>query len=197
MQQTDFSQGRFDMLAGSQTIFGASFIFDNRGDSGSIRLRIGEQCVINGTIVLERGIGQVSIGDRTYISQGTHIICASDIQIGSDVLLAWGITILDHDAHSVRWTDRANDVEQCRLGLLEGGYPEVARRKNWDVVPMAPVVIGDKVWVGFNSIILKGVCIGEGAVVAAGSVVTKDVPPYCIFAGNPAKIVRELHDDER
>ncbi len=196
MQQS-VQQERSDMVVGSETIFGANFIFDNRGDSESIRLRIGEQSVINGTIVLERGIGQISIGDRTYISGGTNIICASDIQIGSDVLLAWGITIIDHNAHSVRWADRAKDVDEWRQGWLAGGYPEAARRKNWDIVSMAPVVIGDKAWVGFNSIILKGVCIGEGVVVAAGSVVTKDVPPYCIVAGNPAKIVRELLNEER
>jgi acetyltransferase-like isoleucine patch superfamily enzyme len=61
---------------------------------------------------------------------------------------------------------------------------------------MSPVVIEDKVWIGFNVIILKGVRVGEGAVVAAGSVVTKDVPPYCVVAGNPAHVVKELAEDE-
>lgn len=196
MQQTD-QQQRPDMVVGSGTILGAGFGFENRGDPNLIRLRIGNQSVINSTIILERDTGQVSIGDRTFINAGTVIICAADIKVGSDVLMAWGVTVIDHNSHSVHWSDRANDVEQCRLGLLEGGYPEVARRKNWEVVPMAPVVIGDKAWIGFNSIILKGVHIGEGAVIAAGSIVTKDVPPYCIVAGNPAKIVRELREDER
>jgi len=190
-------QKRSDMVVGSETTFGASFAFDNRGNPEKARLFIGEKCVVNGTFVMEREIGQISIGDRTFINAGTFIICASDIRIGSDVLLAWGITIIDHDAHSVRWSERINDVEQHRLGLLSGGYQEAALRKNWDVVSMSPVVIGNKVWIGFNSIILKGVSIGEGAVVAAGSVVTKDIPPYCIVAGNPAKVVRELYEGER
>ena len=60
-----------------------------------------------------------------------------------------------------------------------------------------PIVIKDKAWIGFNSIILKGVTIGEGAIVGAGSVVTKDVPPYTIVAGNPARIVREIPENER
>jgi galactoside O-acetyltransferase len=60
-----------------------------------------------------------------------------------------------------------------------------------------PVKIEDKVWIGFNSIILKGVTVGEGAIVGAGSVVTKDVPPYTIVAGNPARIIRELTPEER
>jgi acetyltransferase-like isoleucine patch superfamily enzyme len=53
------------------------------------------------------------------------------------------------------------------------------------------------VWIGFNAIILKGVHVGEGSVIAAGSVVTKDVPPYCVVAGTPARIVKELNEDDR
>ena len=55
-----------------------------------------------------------------------------------------------------------------------------------------PITIGDDVWIGCNSIILKGVKIGNGSIVAAGSVVTKSVPPFSLVAGNPAKIVKEL-----
>lgn len=57
--------------------------------------------------------------------------------------------------------------------------------------PVAPISIGNHVWIGTNAIILKGVDIGDGAVVAAGAVVTRSVPPRCIVAGNPAKIVKE------
>ena len=188
---------RFDLHIGPQTILGPSFTYDNRGDLNSVRLEIGEKCYINGSVILEREVGKVTIGDRTYIGSGTKIICAKEIRIGSDVLTAWGITIVDHDSHSTHWQERANDVEQWRQGLLDGGPQRAAKRKNWDIVPMAPVVIGDKVWIGFNAIILKGIHIGEGAVVAAGSVVTKDVPAYSIVGGNPARIIRELGGDER
>jgi acetyltransferase-like isoleucine patch superfamily enzyme len=58
-------------------------------------------------------------------------------------------------------------------------------------------MISDFVWIGANVIILKGVTIGEGAIVGAGSVVTKDVPPYTIVAGNPARIIREIPENER
>ena len=57
---------------------------------------------------------------------------------------------------------------------------------------MKPVLIGNNVWVGCRAIILKGVTIGEGAVVAAGAVVTKDVPPFTLVAGNPARVIREV-----
>jgi len=64
--------------------------------------------------------------------------------------------------------------------------------KNWQVVPMAPIHISDKVWIGFNVIILKGVNIGEGAIIAAGSVVTKDVPAWTLVGGNPARVIKQL-----
>ncbi len=62
---------------------------------------------------------------------------------------------------------------------------------------MSPVHVGDKSWIGFNSIVLKGVTIGEGAVVGAGSVVTKDVSAWTVVAGNPARVIREIPEDER
>ena len=64
-------------------------------------------------------------------------------------------------------------------------------------VKISPVRINDRAWLGFNSIILKGVTIGEGAIIGAGSVVTKDVPAYTIVAGNPARIIQEIPLNER
>ena len=60
-----------------------------------------------------------------------------------------------------------------------------------------PVAIGDDAWIGANASIMRGVVIGNGAVVAAGAVVTHDVPPYSVVGGNPARLIRELRDDER
>ena len=94
------------------------------------------------------------------------------------------------------WRERAEDVDRWRVGMLSG-VAEAAARKNWDGVPMGQVQIKDKVWIGFNVIILKGITIGEGAVIGAGSIVTKDVPAYTIVAGNPARIIRELLENER
>lgn len=73
--------------------------------------------------------------------------------------------------------------------MLEYGDPIV--NKDWDNVITKEITICKKAWIGMNVIILKGVTIGEGAVVAAGSVVTKDVPPYRVVGGNPAQIIKQ------
>jgi acetyltransferase-like isoleucine patch superfamily enzyme len=147
------------------------------------KLKVGSSSIMEGCISFDRDNAQISIGDRTFIG-ATNIVCAEKIEIGSDVLIAWGCTLVDHDSHSVNWDSRKNDVCAWRRG-----------EKDWTEVNIKPIKIFDKVWIGFNSIILKGLTIGEGAVVAAGSVVTKDVPPYTIVAGNPAKIIRQIVKD--
>ncbi|WP_375379490.1 acyltransferase [Hymenobacter volaticus] len=115
------------------------------------------------------------------------VICTDRVEIGNDVLLSWGCTILDNNAHSTNWYERKNDVLDWKRGLDEN---KIGTYKDWSVVKTAPVIIKDKAWIGFNVIILKGVTIGEGAIVGAGSVVTKDVPDFAIVAGNPAKFIK-------
>ena len=146
-------------------------------------VNIGENSLIEGRIIFDKENATVKIGSRTYIGNSL-LVCASSITVGDDILMAWGITIVDHNSHSVFWCERKDDV----ISWIHG-------RKDWSHVVCAPVTIGNKAWIGFNVIILKGVTIGEGAVVAAGSVVTKDVPPYTIVAGNPAKVVRHVEHD--
>lgn len=190
------ARSRSDLHFGNETVFVPSFSFENRGDSEVPHLLIGEKCHIGGAFIVERNNSIITIGDRTYIGGGTTIISANSIQIGSDVLMAWGITIVDHDSHSLNWRDRAEDVERWRVGMNGGGVREAARIKNWEVVPNAPIVISDRVWIGFNSTILKGVTVGRASVIAAGSVVTKDIPSFSVVAGNPARVVRELEQDD-
>lgn len=152
-------------------------------------LQVGEQCVINGSVTFESPTGLVEIGDRTYIGSGTSIMSRNSVKIGNDVTVAWGVTIYDHDSHSFDWRQRAKMVEHF---FRTYGSTECFSGIDWDGVSSAPISIADRVWIGFDAVILKGVTIGEGAVVAARSVVTRDVEPYTIVAGVPAKVVRRL-----
>lgn len=145
------------------------------------RLQIGSEVGMFGELVTEHPDANIVIGSRTFIG-GSRIISAHRIEIGDDVMISWGCNIYDHNSHAVSWEGRKRDV--CDW------YYE--RPKDWSNVARAPILIGDKVWIGMCCIILKGVTIGEGAIVAAGSVVTKDVPPFTVVAGNPAKIIRSL-----
>ena len=114
---------------------------------------------------------KIVIGDNVGISGST--ICASkSVTIGDRVLVGSGCIITDTDSHPIDWEDRK-------------------AHKN-DKTKSSPVVIGDDVFIGARSIILKGVTIGNHSVVGAGSVVSKDVPPDCVVAGNPAIIVKYL-----
>jgi acetyltransferase-like isoleucine patch superfamily enzyme len=151
-------------------------------------LKVGQESVLNANITFERSTGRVEIGDRTFIG-GSSLVCAEHIRIGDDVLISWGCTFMDTNAHSLKSAERANDVKDWLYMLQNPNSDSI--RKNWDNIRSAPIIIQNKAWIGFNCIILKGVTIGEGAVVAAGSVVTKDVPPYTVVAGNPAQIVKE------
>jgi acetyltransferase-like isoleucine patch superfamily enzyme len=186
---------QFPIQKGPITILLPGFNIDHRFGKKENRIRIGDGSVIGCSIILERDIGDVLIGNDTYIGAGSQVICAENITIGSDVLISWGCIIVDHDSHSLRWTERITDVKTWRDGLNKS-LPDAAMTKNWSVVPMDSVSISDKVWIGFNVIILKGVNIGEGAIIAAGSVVTKDVPAWTLAGGNPARVIKQLERTE-
>jgi len=150
---------------------------------------IGERGLIKASFTFETPQGEIRIGNNTHIG-GAHFICRSGITVGNDVTMAWGITLYDHDSHSTNWEYRQHDNEQCYADYLATGN-NIAN-KDWSHVNTAPIVIEDKVWIGMDVLVLKGVTIGEGAVIAAKSVVTKDVPAWTLVAGNPAKVVKEL-----
>jgi acetyltransferase-like isoleucine patch superfamily enzyme len=140
---------------------------------------------VEGSIVSERDGARITIGRNTFIGNSL-LASASHIEIGDDVLISWGCNIVDHNSHSINWTQRKEDVKDWRQG-----------KKDWTHVDIKPVKIGNKSWVGMNAIILKGVEVGEGVVVAAGSVVVKNVPAWTIVAGNPANVIREIPIEDR
>jgi len=155
-------------------------------DADGCTLSIGSESNIEGALVFERQDVNVCIGSRTHIGGGALVDAACKIEIGNDVLIAFEVLIMDHDSHSLNFDRRKQDVVDWINGT-----------KDWTHVKKSPVKISDKVWLGARVIVLKGVTIGEGAVVGAGSLVTEDIPAWTIAGGNPAKVIRKLMDDER
>jgi acetyltransferase-like isoleucine patch superfamily enzyme len=149
------------------------------------RVKIGSGSIVQCSVRFDRAGALLSVGERTFIGPSL-IVIAQEVIIGDDVLLSWGCTVVDHNSHSARFSERSSDVADWSRG-----------RKDWSNVAVEGVTIENRAWVGFNVIILKGVTIGEGAIVGAGSVVTRDVPPWTVVGGNPARIIREVSPNER
>lgn len=152
---------------------------------------IGERGIISASFIFESKKGEITIGNNVHIG-GANIISRSSIIIGNDVTMAWDIYIYDHDSHSIYWEKRQNDNINCYDSYSK--YSNNILNKDWTNVISKPIIIEDKVWIGFGVTILKGVHIGEGAVIGAQSVVTKDVPAWTIVAGNPARIIKKIKD---
>lgn len=156
---------------------------------GKQYLTIGEDCIVGGNFIFESTEGKITIGNHSYIG-GSTFISRSSITIGNNVTIAWGGTVYDHDSHSLDYLDRRKDIDD-QLECIRAGKNFI-ENKDWLNVNSKPIVIKDDAWIGMNVIILKGVTIGRGAIVGAGSVVTKDVPDWCVAAGNPARVVKFL-----
>jgi acetyltransferase-like isoleucine patch superfamily enzyme len=158
---------------------------DIRKKGGEVK--IGNGCLILGNIALETENSRVIIGNNVNLGGGTLMDCVCNITIEDDVLISYGCLIQDSDNHSTRYSLRKNDTADW----MNNHY------HNWDITPKKPVKLLQGSWIGARAIILKGVTIGKGSVVAAGSIVTKDVPDWTIVGGNPAKVIREIPTNER
>jgi acetyltransferase-like isoleucine patch superfamily enzyme len=146
-------------------------------------VQIGNDCLIEGTLVTETTRSRITIGENSYVGGGSLIDCVGAITIRNDVLVSYECILADSDNHSVRYALRKDDLRAWKAGRrFDPGHH----------VQIAPIELADGVWVGARALILKGVTIGTGAVVGAGSVVTKDVPPYTVVGGNPARVIRSI-----
>jgi acetyltransferase-like isoleucine patch superfamily enzyme len=151
----------------------------NFGSASQIQL--GQSVICRGLLRIESfQAGQITIGDHVYLGDDSVLSCANRIEIGPATLLSHGVQIFDNDSHPIDADLRERDYKTI---FNESSVPRAA-------IGSAPVVIGPRVWIGFNSIVLKGVTIGEGAIVGAGSVVANSVPPYAVVVGNPARVVK-------
>lgn len=149
--------------------------------------RILGDCVIRGVLRLEPQ-GKLEIGRFCYIGDGVIISAQSDVRIGEATLLAHGVQVFDNNTHPV--SAAARELQFRRMM----GFKE---RNGQIVIDTSPVHIGKRCWIGMNSLVMKGVSIGDDTIVAAGSVVSADLPEGVIAGGNPARIIRALTAEER
>ena len=178
------------LLSCGDSVLGKSFrIRADQPHRGKKYVEVGSDCVLNCSVVFESGEGNVKFGDRVYCGT-SEFHCRGRIEMGNDIFISWGCVFSDYDGHSLDYRERKKDIEQLLIDFRrEGPFRE---NKNWGSVIDKAIKIGDHAWIGMRCIVLKGVTIGEGAVIAAGSVVTKDVAPWTIVGGNPAKLIREI-----
>jgi acetyltransferase-like isoleucine patch superfamily enzyme len=172
----------------------ASISIVNPPISPEICLEIGEGSHIFSSFSLLRPHAKIKVGKRCQLGNSLFA-CTRSIEVGDDVIMAWGITIIDSDNHSEYWSDRQYDVERCRRDYIQTNGADIARSHDWEKVKSEDVKIGNKCWIGFNVSILKGVTVGEGAIIGAGSVVTSDVKPWHIGAGNPFRHIRPIAEN--
>lgn len=132
------------------------------------RFSIGKDSVVESFCCINNAVGDVIIGDYTRI--GLHNTIIGPVIIGNHVNLAQGIIVT----------------------ALNHNYDKTFKRIDEQGISTAPIVISDDVWIGANAVILPGVTIGRHSVIAAGAVVTKDVPDNCIVAGVPAKMIKKI-----
>lgn len=157
-------------------------------------LKIAHNTIIDCKISFSTAEGEISIGNNTWIGDCT-LLCNTKILIGNNVFISWGGYICDNNSHSIDYRERENDITSILDDYRNGR--DLLANKNWKVVSTKSIKIEDHVWIGMNCIILKGVTIGEGAIVAAGSVVSKDVPSWTIVGGNPARVLKDLPKELR
>lgn len=122
----------------------------------------GKVSIFYGTELILNEEAKLIIGNNTFINSNSSIRCKKNIVIGNNCAIAHGVSIMDSNCHKIN-----------------GKIKE------------EPVIIEDNVWIGANSVILSGVTIGKGSIVAAGTIVNKDVPPHSLVAGNPGKVKKE------
>jgi acetyltransferase-like isoleucine patch superfamily enzyme len=149
-------------------------------------IRIGCDTFVRGELMTLAN-GKVVIGDWCYVGDDTRIWSSASIEIGNRVLISHSVNIFDNLTHPLQASRRHQQARE----ILVRGHPRD--------VPLGeePIVIHDDAWIGAGAFVMRGVTLGQGAIVAAGAVVTKDVPAFSIAAGNPAVVVRELSADER
>lgn len=179
------SQRRSIIMSHGAVLHNTARIINNLGDTGAIS--IGRFSHIKGELLTFGHGGKIVVGQYCYIGEDTRIWSAKSIAIGDRVLISHNVNIFDNITHPLSPKARHEQFKD----IITKGHP-----RNLDL-DERPIMICDDALIGCMSIILRGITIGKGAVIGAGSVVTNDVPPYIIVAGNPARKVGEVPLENR
>lgn len=172
-------------LADGVVLHETARIFNMGGSRSDVD--IGSFTHVRGELLTFAHGGEIRVGEYCYIGEGTRIWSARSIRLGNRVLIAHNVTILDSLTHPIRAAARHEHFRH----IITAGHPRQID------LGEAAVEIEDDVWIGCMAIVLRGVSLGQGAIVGAGSVVTESVAPWTVVGGNPAKVIRELGPDER
>ena len=166
-------------LKGSGHVFQRTTYVRLADGSDNHDIVIGDHAMIAGSLVSENH-GKISLGTYTYLRENSTIGSVKSVTIGDYTSIADFVVIMDNNNHPVNPEDRR----------IKSGSPKGSDYRKWRYSESESIVIGDNVWIGSFARICKGVNIGDNSIIAANAVVTKDVPPNTIVAGNPAKIVK-------
>lgn len=148
-------------------------------------LVVGDHTHIRGKIIIYHH-GIVRIGSYCYVGENSNIWCAKRITIGDRVLISHSVDIVDNISHPKDAVERHAQAK----AIFTTGYPDI----NLDA---EAITIENDVWINQYVVLRRGITIGEGAIVGAGSVVTHDVPKWTFVAGNPARVIKELKHNSK
>lgn len=167
---------------GDNVYLGWDSYLSNSGNPQNIVF--GDNVIFKGSIRCEQN-GRCIIGNNVHVGDGTVLSVLSEVVIRDNVQISYGVSIFDNISHPLNAKSRHSQF--CNIMKLTGEEIDDFE------ISAKPIVIEKDAWIGFNSIIFKGVTIGEGAIIGAGTVITKDVPANAVMVGNPAKCVKFIN----
>jgi maltose O-acetyltransferase len=182
-------EARLRRTAGCQLGFGSVLLAEaeiNNFMQDPARISVGDHSFIRGRLLLYGHGGRISIGDWSYVGTRTEIWSMDSISIGHRVLISHDVNIHDGTGHSTNAEERHAHFKH----IITRGHP--TESVQLPGVKSAPVIIEDDVWINFGVTILRGVRIGCGSIIAAGSLVTRDVPPHHLYRNNSQPILTPL-----
>jgi acetyltransferase-like isoleucine patch superfamily enzyme len=183
-QLSRWSEGELppNVVVGENSIITGNLAFKRFCSKLGSALTLGKHCTMDGVQFSIGENGRLSVGDYCYFTNAV-LLCEMEIRIGNYVVIGWNTNITDTDFHPLAPAERIADAIACSPLGKSYPRPKVLRK---------PVMIEDNVWIGPNATILKGVRIGAGAFVEAGSLVARDVPPHTRVVGNPAQVLGQI-----